>query len=263
MRTRQWGAIIFLAILVSGCSLKEIEAKLASWMGGEDQEQDQVGVEETSPPVEEKKVLAELVDEDFKVGKNWVVVRGTIKNTGEEVVLVEEVSGAAYDQEGEVVGAAGGLAFPGVVFPGQEALVAVFIDETGRSQGEIKDAKIRFSFDKTTVRMTVLKVINFTGKPGENFPYIITGEVENRFPQKVDGVKVILLLYDTEDNLMNVVEVPLEPDFILPGETAPFRKVCTAKDVWILESEKFRPAAYTTTLIAPDSPGGPVIRVQE
>lgn len=256
---RRFLAIGFLGLLLTGCSLKE---KLLSLVAKK--EASQVETEKTSrPEKKEKKVLAELTSEEFEAGKNWVVARGTIKNSGEEVVEIGEVSAAAYDQEGKVVGAASGLAFPPVLFPSQEALVGIFIDETGRDKGQIKEAKVRFSFEATKARVTPLKVINFTGKPGENSPYVITGEVENQFPQKVEKVRAILMFYDTQEKLMSLVEVPLEPDFILPGETAPFRKVCTDEDVWLVESEKFRPVAFTSTLIAPPSPVGPVIRVGE
>ena len=71
------------------------------------------------------------------------------------------------------------------------------------------------------------------------------------------------MFYDIEEKLVNIVTAVPEPDFILPGETAPFKKVCTPQDTWITLSEKFRALAYTPTRISPPSPAEPVIRVEE
>ena len=249
--------LILSATLFTGCSLIE------NFVSFGDKEEPMEVEETKKPKKKEKKVLAELVSEEFEAGSNWAIARGTIKNTGEEVVEIDKVSAAAYDNEGKVVGAANGAAFPPSIFPNQESLVGIFIDETGREKWQIKEVKIRFSFEKTRKRITALQVINFTGKPGEAIPYIITGEIKNNFPQKVEEVKAVLMFYNTEDKLVNIVPVALEPDFILAGETAPFKKVCAPQDVWITLSEKFRALAYTLTQISPPTPIEPVIRVEE
>lgn len=249
--------LILSTTLLTGCSLIENFVSFGN-------KEEPAEVEETKKPEKkEKKILAELVSEDFEAGSNWAIARGTIKNTGEEPVEIDKVSAAAYDQEGKVVGAASGLVFPPVLFPNQESSAGIFINETGREKWQIKEVKIRFSFGKTKKRITALQVINFTGKSGEATPYIITGEIKNHLPQKVEEVKVVLMFYDTEEKLVNIVEAALEPDFILPGETAPFKKACTTQDVWIALSEKFRALAYTPTQISPPTPMEPVIRVEE
>jgi len=256
MKMRQVFILVLLVSFLTGCSLTE---KFSFFKKTETLPE----VEKTEPPEKEKKVLAELTQEEFKAGSNWVIARGTIKNKGEEVVEIAQVSAAAYDQDGKVVGANSGLAFPPVIFPNNEAVVGIFINETGREKWQIKEVKIRFSFEKTEKRITPLEVVNFTGKQGENTPYIITGEVKNHLQQKVEEVVAVLLFYDTEEKLVSIVPVALEPDFIMPQETAPFKKECTTKDVWITVSERFRALAYTPTRISPPSPAEPVIRIEE
>lgn len=135
------------------------------------------------------------------IGTDWAFVTAVIKNVGETNAKLETASGTFYDKDGNVVGNSTETIYPRYLKPNEETYVCVSVMD-GPKKSEINDAKIQFSFNKTTKEPDTLIPKNYTGKIVRGYEFVVTGELENTLDKQIDDVRVLVAFFDSQDNLL-------------------------------------------------------------
>lgn len=176
---------------------------------------------------------AELIKTNWNAytsyGTNWAIITGIIKNTGNTNVRVGNASGTVYGLDGKVAGNSTDSIYPTVLAPGEEGYVSVKIMDTVK-KSEIKDAKIQFTFDETDEDPIKLDVINDSGKEEQYGGYEVTGELKNTSNKEITEARALVLLFDSEDNLITAEIAFPTPDTIPSQGTVAFRASTTHLD---------------------------------
>ena len=155
------------------------------------------------------------------IGTNWIQIAVPVQNTGSTNLYLSAGTMDLEDADGHLIDSKSLVSvYPEVIKPGE---VAWYYDDTTLDSAPSSPLKVVPRVDVATAKVDCIRYttsdVSFSD---EGYGRIkVTGRVENTTDQPGSMIKVVILMYDAEENFRGVISTYLDGD-LNPGDKAGF-----------------------------------------
>lgn len=141
---------------------------------------------------------------------------GMVKNTGDAPIDFVKVTALIRDEEGNLIGSEYTLTEIDTILPGKASPYHILILE-GYENWQSYEIIVEAEVTDWSNKYYDFAVVSSAGKPNEHGMYHVSGEVKNLGIESVDFVKIVIVLFDQDNRIIDVgytysKHTPVHPD---------------------------------------------------
>jgi hypothetical protein len=168
-------------------------------------------------------ILGVLSSEQYVDDLGTLTVAGEVRNDSALNISGARVAVTFYDALGQALGEAETPTLIDILSPGQRSPFILTLPRPAT----LADYSLRATACPTTEEPRSHLAVLSSRSLEEGGFYHVVGQVENQGPSALDGVKVMVTLYDLGGKVVNVGVTRSKPEHLAPGEQATFDCVFT------------------------------------